>query len=308
MSTSKKNFPTIGIVLPVYNRESTLSRAIQSVIDQSYTNWKLMIIDDCSTDNSLKIAKEFSQKDKRIQVLRNPKNSGSNYSRNKAIKSLDTKWVAFLDSDDAWRSDHLSNLISRIEYFQFQIKSFKPSIAYAGLVTHQSDEAGRIFPAKLFGDVQKILAQKSFIRTSSMMIHQRVFQTVGLFNEGINGADEYDLLIRAVQKDFKVANSPKVSVDVFLLSDRRHRKGHDFFEIYKLHKTFFKNNLSSQLLGERISWTTNFLREDGSRFRAAYWYMIAFYHAKDFKMLRRSLSAPVYPEISKLKTSKSDQT
>lgn len=308
MSTSKKYFPTIGIVLPVYNRESTLRRAIQSVINQAHTNWKLVIVNDCSTDNSLRVADEFSQKDERISVISNPKNSGSNVSRNKAIKSLNATWFAFLDSDDEWRSDHLSNLISRIEYFQFKIKAFKPSIAYAALVAHQSDGSEKIFPAKAFGDVQKILAQKSFIRTSSMMIHKRVFQKAGLFNESLRGADEYDLLIRAVQKGFKIANAPNISVEVYLLSDRRHRKGRDFFNIYKLHKTFFKKHLSPKLLGERINWTTCFLREDGSRFRAAYWYFIAFVHAKEFKMLKRAISAPLYPEIKRIKESKYDQT
>ncbi len=95
----------VSIIMPCYNAALFLKEAIESVIAQTYSNWELILVDDCSQDNSWEIATQFS--DLRIKVMRNATNSGATVSRNKAIEAASGRWIAFLDSDDIWMEDKL---------------------------------------------------------------------------------------------------------------------------------------------------------------------------------------------------------
>ena len=95
-----KDFGLVSIVMPNYNCGKYLRATVESVLAQTYTNWELIFVDDCSTDDSLEIIESFS--DGRIRVLQNEKNSGAAISRNYALREARGKWIAFLDSDDLW--------------------------------------------------------------------------------------------------------------------------------------------------------------------------------------------------------------
>lgn len=92
----------VSIVMPSYNCDRYIASAIDSVLIQTYTNWELLICDDCSNDRTLEIIKEYSAKDGRITVISNEKNSGAAVSRNRCIDLARGEWIAFLDSDDMW--------------------------------------------------------------------------------------------------------------------------------------------------------------------------------------------------------------
>ena len=99
--------PLISIITPNYNCGRFIAQTIESVLAQTYTNWEMLIVDDCSTDNSYQIALEYAQKDSRIKVFQNEKNSGAAISRNKAIELSQGEYLAFLDSDDLWLPEKL---------------------------------------------------------------------------------------------------------------------------------------------------------------------------------------------------------
>lgn len=105
----------ISIITPLYNSELYIERTINSVLQQSFTNWELFIIDDCSTDNGLKIAQNHAFLDSRIKILINSKNSGAAVSRNKGIEAATGNYIAFLDSDDQW---HKNKLKLQLEFMQ----------------------------------------------------------------------------------------------------------------------------------------------------------------------------------------------
>lgn len=90
----------VSIIMPSYNTGSFISDSIKSVLAQTYTNWELIIVDDCSTDHTDKVIKGFS--DKRIHYYKNSCNQGAACSRNRALREAKGKWIAFLDSDDLW--------------------------------------------------------------------------------------------------------------------------------------------------------------------------------------------------------------
>ena len=97
----------VSIISPSYNCKEFISQTIDSVLAQSYSNWELLIVDDCSTDGTYELAKEYSEKDCRIKVFRNEKNCGAAVSRNKGIQNSKGQYVAFLDSDDIWAFNKL---------------------------------------------------------------------------------------------------------------------------------------------------------------------------------------------------------
>lgn len=92
----------VSIITPSYNSEKFIKETIESVLNQTYMNWELLIVDDCSTDESPKIIKEYSKIDSRIKYLRNEKNGGPAISRNRGLDIAKGEYIAFLDSDDFW--------------------------------------------------------------------------------------------------------------------------------------------------------------------------------------------------------------
>lgn len=95
----------VSIIMPSWNTGRFIAESIQSVLEQTYANWELLIVDDCSSDNTETIVKSF--KDSRVKYFRNTKNSGAALTRNRALREAKGEWVAFLDSDDLWNPKKL---------------------------------------------------------------------------------------------------------------------------------------------------------------------------------------------------------
>jgi glycosyltransferase involved in cell wall biosynthesis len=95
--------PLVSVITSCYNSSNFVSQSIESVINQTYRNWELIIVDDCSTDSSVEIIKNFIRKDNRIKLFLLSKNSGSPVKpRNTGIRNAQGRYIAFLDSDDIW--------------------------------------------------------------------------------------------------------------------------------------------------------------------------------------------------------------
>ena len=99
----------VSIITPAYNSEKFIAETIQSVLAQTYQNWELLIVDDCSTDKTAEIISRFQ--DSRIKYFHNYTNKGSAFSRNLALQKAKGKWIAFLDSDDLWHPEKLEKQI-----------------------------------------------------------------------------------------------------------------------------------------------------------------------------------------------------
>lgn len=101
----------VSIIIPVYNAERFIEETVETVINQTYTNWELLLIDDCSTDKSESIIIDLAKKDKRIKHYKNSINSGAAISRNNGIKNSQGKYICFLDADDKWKNKKLEKQI-----------------------------------------------------------------------------------------------------------------------------------------------------------------------------------------------------
>ncbi|RHA73906.1 glycosyltransferase family 2 protein [Phocaeicola coprophilus] len=106
--------PKISVIIPVYNTESTLHKCVDSILNQSYEDWELLLIDDGSKDHSAFICDEYAQQDKRIKVF-HKENGGVSSARNIGIDNAEGKWITFIDSDDWVERNYLSNLYQNDE-------------------------------------------------------------------------------------------------------------------------------------------------------------------------------------------------
>ena len=106
--------PLVSIVTPIYNNEGVIGETIQSVLDQSYTNWELLLINDASRDNSQKAVQEFINRDHRIKYFEFSKNKGVAEVRNYGSKMASGDFIAFLDADDLWHNSKLETQIQTL--------------------------------------------------------------------------------------------------------------------------------------------------------------------------------------------------
>ncbi len=104
--------PLVSIITPLFNSEMFVKLTIESVLNQSYSNWEMIIVDDCSIDDSIKIVESFKKNDPRIVLIESKTNSGPGVSRNMAIDYAKGEIIAFLDSDDIWHPNKLELHVS----------------------------------------------------------------------------------------------------------------------------------------------------------------------------------------------------
>lgn len=130
----------VSIIMPSYNTGGFIAQAIESVLAQTYDNWELIIVDDCSTDDTDVVVSRYT--DSRIRYLKNPKNGGAAVSRNYALLEAKGRWIAFLDSDDLWIPRKLEKQIRFMEENNY-------SFSYANY--REIDEASRDLGVRVTG-------------------------------------------------------------------------------------------------------------------------------------------------------------
>lgn len=126
--------PIISIITPAYNAEKTINETIQSVLNQTYNNWELLIIDDCSTDKTKEIIHNYTSVDKRIKYFKTDKPSGGpSIPRNIGIKNSNGRYIAFLDSDDIWLPNKLEEQLNFLlsHNYKFVYSNYE-KISYEG--------------------------------------------------------------------------------------------------------------------------------------------------------------------------------
>lgn len=177
METIIKEKPFVDVILPNYNKEKYLEEAINSVISQTYKNWHLYIVDDNSSDNSLKVLDKISSL-KNIKVIKLKKNKGPSFCRNYGMRISKSKYISFIDSDDSWEANKLEKQIEFMEknnltFTYTDYTSFferKNSIKKTNLKSYLN---------------YKIFMRNSSINTTTMIIlrsilHNHKFKKIGL--------------------------------------------------------------------------------------------------------------------------------
>ena len=171
---ANKKEKKIDIILPNFNSSEYIKETIKSIIDQTFKNWKLIIVDDCSDKKTRTLLKKFS-KNKRIKIYWLKKNKGAGYCRNYAIKKSKSSYLAFIDSDDIWKKDKLETQLRFMENNNYlftytNYETFGKKIKF-------------ISPAKEY-DFKKFVNDTS-ICTSTMIIKKNILKNIKFINSEI---------------------------------------------------------------------------------------------------------------------------
>jgi glycosyltransferase involved in cell wall biosynthesis len=198
----KKHYPLVSVVMPTYNGGKTIQRAIKSVLKQEYPNLELIVVDDASKDNTIEIVEGI--KDTRIRIVKHSTNRNGSAARNTGIKNSKGEYIAFLDDDDEWLPEKLSEQIKYLE-------EKDPSI-FKAVVSSYSIESGkgwREVIQKQEGDITKeiFLMQISLAAGSNLLIHRDVVKEIGLFNEKYLRHQDMEFVLRYL-RIFKLATIP----------------------------------------------------------------------------------------------------
>ena len=195
----------VSVIIPVYNKQDYIKRTINSVLNQTYKNFEIIVVDDGSTDNSLKAIKQI--KDKRIKVFAQ-KNLGVSNARNKGIKQAKGNYIAFLDADDEFLPKYLETIAKLI--IKYPGNSFFGT-AFKKIFNNNKKDICTFSTKKDFiiKDFISALAdnEKFFVHISSVVIKKEVFNEIGYFYShslkfllGATIVEDFDLFIRIAYK------------------------------------------------------------------------------------------------------------
>lgn len=199
----------VSICIPAYNSAVFIEETLQSVKNQSYLNWELIIVEDGTDDGTNLIVKTFSQTvHQNIIYYRNPVNKGLSASRNIAVSKSKGDWLAFVDSDDIWHPDHLQSLIDTANKnedcdfihsgFNFFYENYNKPFYQQNL----NDKVLSSFPISLYrGDYR--------IQPSSIMVSKKLFATIKGFDENYRSVEDLNFYFRSSERGFKFAFSGK---------------------------------------------------------------------------------------------------
>ncbi len=197
--------PTISVIIPTYNSEKTIQRTIESVLNQSFTDFELIVINDGSQDLTLDIISRFN--DPRIKVFSYP-HAGGNVSRNRGIQAAIGEFVSFLDADDIWTPDKLAK--------QFQALQAETTAKVAYSWTDHIDENGDFLSSGMHitanGDVYQQLFMANFLENgSNPLIYREALIELDGFDESLNASQDWDMWLRLAQK-FNFVAVPSVQI------------------------------------------------------------------------------------------------
>ena len=215
VSEGKHMDALVSVVVPTYNRAYIIERAVKSILNQTYSNIEVIIVDDGSTDNTCQVVEELL--DSRIRYIKNPKNSGVSHARNLGIAASTGKYIAFQDSDDVWRTDKLEK----------QMKCMKENdygMVYCAFEREFQDGAVVYYPPKDMplekkqGNILKSLLERNLVSTQTMLVKKEVFEKVGFFNKGMSNLEDYELAVR-IAKEYEIGMVDEPLVRLYTMSD-----------------------------------------------------------------------------------------
>lgn len=186
--------PMVSVVLPTYNRASLIARSVQSVLNQSFADFEVLLVDDGSADDTAGVVAGFS--DPRVTYIRLPKNAGAAAARNVGIRISKGKFLAFQDSDDEWLPEKLIKHISVFERGSHRlgvVYSDMQRIGTDGFASYHSSPA--IIPGRLV-DPSTQFYQTCNLGIQSTVIKRKCLDTVGCFNEDLPALEDLELFLR----------------------------------------------------------------------------------------------------------------
>lgn len=197
MLSNVNNIPKVSVIIPTYNRAHLIGRAIKSVLNQTYQDFEIIVVDDGSTDSTEEVIKEFQKKDKRIKYVKHKKNKGEGAARNTGIKISKSPFIAFQDSDDESFPQRLEKQIK-----VFENESQKIGIVYSDMILIDKEEKKHYFKSPEFTPKDQFIYKKALdygilnIGIGTSLVRKSCFEVAGFFDDKIPYFVDAEFFIR----------------------------------------------------------------------------------------------------------------
>lgn len=202
-----------SVVIPLYNKKQSIVNTILSVFKQSYQNFEIVIIDDGSTDSSVDAVKSIS--DERIRLI-HQENQGVSAARNRGIKEASYEWIAFLDGDDLWETNHLEEIVKMMRIFPDE-KVYATSFEFSDKRKMFKHE--RSSPIFKIDNYFKEAIKENLLWTSIVVVHSNSIKMIGGFNVNLNRGEDLDLWMRLAKK-FNIIKSKNITA-IYNIEDNK---------------------------------------------------------------------------------------
>lgn len=245
--------PLVSIVISTYNRSNVLRYAVESVLDQSLTDWELLVVGDACTDDTDQLMLSFTERDERIRYNNRAENYGEQSGpNNDGVRSSSGRYMAFLNHDDIWLSDHLEVLVEAIQR--------RACDMVFSLVDYlDADNSRRLIGATPGGEYEPAL----FVPASSWLVKRETIEDVGPWRPAINlhNIPSQDWCYRAWKLGKKMYMVPILSVVAVpsglrknVYSDREYRVNADYFAASRDTAVFRQGELTNVVVGHSEQW------------------------------------------------------
>ena len=232
--------PLVSVIIPTFNRGYCLEESIRSVLEQSFIDFELVVVDDGSTDNTSELVRRFPA----VKLIRLEENRGVSFARNRGVVEAQGDWVGFLDSDDLWEQGKLATQVKWIE-------------RHPDLQAVYTDEIWirnglRVNPMnkhrKYSGDIFRYCLPLCIVSPSSVLLRAKVLSEVGGFDESMPVCEDYDLWLRIAKRYPFHFIEEKLIVKRGGHEDQLSRKywGMDRWRVYALEKLLKENRLDEE--------------------------------------------------------------
>ncbi len=204
--------PKVSVLLPVYNGEKYIEKSLNSVLNQSFTDLEILVLNDGSTDNSLEIINKFIAIDSRVRAINFEKNIGLIGVLNEGVKKSNGLYLARIDSDDEWGDT--DKIEKQVEFLENN-----PEYALIGtnaiLVNEKNEEVGKIEYCQKDEEIRKKILIKNQFLHSSVLFYKEAAEKCGLYKNEEKYVEDYGLWLR-IGQNYKFANLPIVGLKYFL--------------------------------------------------------------------------------------------
>lgn len=236
--------PFFTVIIPLYNKENFVRDAIKSILNQTFTDFELLIVNDCSTDQSAEIASEFLSE--KVKIIHHEKNSGLAATRNTGIKKAASNYVTYLDADDVWKPHFLEKIFDLIQNFP-EARIFGTNYQEIWNGTLKTPLNGSEFLEKNYKgyiDFFKLNIKQGIYCHGSVCFHKEVFEKIGYYNETIQFSEDLDFNIRA-NYHYKLAYDKTPQMIYFMQTENQITQSslqNKTIPNYDLYEDWTKNN------------------------------------------------------------------
>lgn len=194
--------PEVSIIMPCFNHGGFLGDSVESILRQTHAGWELILVDDCSTDNSWAVMEEASRRDARIQTIRHARNQGLSRARNDGLRTARGEFIAFCDADDLWEPEKLKVQLALLsEQPEFDaVYSDAWIIDGAGLRTGQRFSDLYPPPKPSSGRLFRQLVPRNFINIQTVLLRRACVESLGSFDEQIEQIQDWWYWIRLARE------------------------------------------------------------------------------------------------------------